>query len=86
MEQQGGGRKHYALSAAQVKTAKEPGRYRDGAGLLLLVEPSGARRWKQRLSVRGKRIELGLGAYPGVSLSGSPRGRVREPARRPRGE
>ena len=55
MGQHGGRRKHYALTAAQVRTAREPGRYFDGAGLFVLVEPSGAKRWKQRLTDRAVR-------------------------------
>ena len=39
-----------------------------GNGLYLLVEPTGARRWIQRLVVHGRRRELGLGGFPLVSL------------------
>ena len=65
----GGRRLHRALSAARVRTVSAPGRYYDGEGLFLLVEPSGAKRWKQRVTVRGKRHELGLGPWPVVSLA-----------------
>lgn len=65
----GGRRLHNALSAARVRTVSAPGRYYDGEGLFLLVEPSGAKRWKQRVTVRGKRHELGLGPWPVVSLA-----------------
>ena len=37
--------------------------------LVLVVEPSGARRWGQRIAIRGRRRELGLGSYPRVSLA-----------------
>ena len=60
------------LSAAFVRTVTEPGRYGDGRGghgLALLVIPSGARCWVQRLVIHGKRRELGLGGYPMVTLS-----------------
>ncbi|MCY4598597.1 MAG: integrase arm-type DNA-binding domain-containing protein [Acidobacteria bacterium] len=40
----------------------------DGNGLYLLVQPTGARRWIQRLVVRRRRRELGLGGFPLVSL------------------
>jgi integrase len=45
-------------------------RYRlsDGGGLLLEVHPSGAKVWLCRLTVAGKRRDLGLGGYPTVSL------------------
>ena len=39
-----------------------------GNGLYPLVEPTGARRWIQRLVVHGRRRELGLGGFPLVSL------------------
>ena len=58
-----------ALSAAFVRTATRPGRYCDGHGLNLLVLPSGARCWVQRLVIHGRRRELGLGGYPLVSLA-----------------
>ena len=68
--QKGGGRRlHKALSAAFVRTIGEPGRHFDGNGLFLLVEPTGAKRWKQRLTIRGRRVELGIGSYPNVSLA-----------------
>jgi integrase len=57
-----------ALTAAQVRTA-EPGKHFDGHGLFLRVEPNGSRRWVQRIVVRGKRCELGLGSPPLVSLA-----------------
>lgn len=56
------------LTAAEVRTA-EPGKHFDGHGLFLRVEPNGSRRWVQRIVIRGKRSELGLGSYPLVSLA-----------------
>ena len=46
-----------------------PGRHADGHGLHLLVRPSGTRSWMQRLVVLDKRRDMGLGAYPLVSLA-----------------
>ena len=57
-----------ALSAARVRSETRPGMHADGLGLYLVVDPSGARRWVQKLVVRGKRREFGLGGWPGVSL------------------
>ena len=57
------------LTAARVRTEKRPGRYFDGQGLYLQVDPSGARRWLQRIVIRGKRTDLGLGGWPLVSLA-----------------
>ena len=50
-----------ALTAKFVESAKEPGKYFDGHGLFLRVQPNGARQWVQRITIRGKRCELGLG-------------------------
>ncbi|MGB2096122.1 MAG: Arm DNA-binding domain-containing protein, partial [Candidatus Puniceispirillaceae bacterium] len=49
------------LTALAVKKQTTPGRYSDGNGLYLVVDPSGAKRWLQRLSIQGKRCDLGLG-------------------------
>ena len=64
----GGRRLHSALSDRAVKAATAPGRMFDGQGLFLLVTPGGAKIWKQRIAVNGRRQELGLGPYPVVSL------------------
>ena len=58
-----------ALSAVFVRTAAKPGMYADGNGLNLKVVPSGARRWVQRVTIWGKRHNIGLGGYPAVSLA-----------------
>ena len=57
-----------ALSAAFVRTAP-PGRHCDGNGLYLFVQPSGARSWVQRLVIRGRRRDFGLGSVTLVSLA-----------------
>ena len=58
-----------ALSAAFCRNVAEGGRYCDGNGLYLEVDPSGARRWVQRLVIRGKSRTLGLGGFALVSLA-----------------
>ena len=60
---------HKALTAAFCRNVGESGRYCDGNGLYLHVDPSGARRWVQRLVIRGKPRGLGLGSYGLVSLA-----------------
>ena len=40
----------------------------DGNGLYLAVQPTGSRNWIQRLVIRGRRRDLGLGGFPLVSL------------------
>ena len=57
-----------ALSAAFLRSAP-PGKYADGNGLYLFVQPSGTRSWIQRLVVRGRRRELGLGSVALVPLA-----------------
>ena len=58
-----------ALTVKFVESAKEPGKYFDGHGLFLRVQPNGARQWVQRITIRGKRCELGLGNPALVTLA-----------------
>ena len=54
---------------ASVARAKTPGYIHDGGGLYLQVARAGSRSWVFRFSLGGKRREMGLGPYPGVSLA-----------------
>jgi hypothetical protein len=63
-----GRRPEKALDAAFVKTVREPGKYLGGRGLYLRVDENGSRYWVQRIAIRGKRTELGLGSPSLVSL------------------
>ena len=56
------------LSAAFVRTVTAHGVYSDGNGLTLRVDRSG-KRWVQRLTINGKRRNIGLGGYCLVSLA-----------------
>lgn len=58
-----------ALTAQFVRTVNEPGKHFDGNGLFLRVLPNGAKQWVQRITIRGKRSELGLGNPALVSLA-----------------
>lgn len=58
-----------ALTARFVETVTAPGKYHDGHGLILRVQPNGARQWVQRITIRGKRCELGLGSPPAIPLA-----------------
>ena len=58
-----------ALSTDFASTVADPGRYCDGHGLYLEVQPSGSRSWVQRVAVGGRRREIGLGSFPLVSLA-----------------
>jgi integrase len=60
---------HNRLSDRRVRQTTSPGRYADGGGLYLEVDPSGAQRWLLRTSVHGRRRDMGLGGYPTVSLA-----------------
>ena len=57
------------LTALQVKTLNQSGRYGDGGGLYLVVRPSGAKSWIQRIAVDGRRRDMGLGGFPAVTLA-----------------
>ena len=46
-----------------------PGKHYDGHGLHLHVRKSGSRQWVQRITVGGRRIDLGLGGWPVVTLA-----------------
>jgi integrase len=58
-----------ALTALAVKQMKAPGRFADGHGLYLVVDPSGAKRWLLRLVVQGRRRDIGLGSVSLVPLA-----------------
>ena len=64
------------LSATFVSTVNVPGRYGDGRGghgLSLLVKPAThggfSKSWAQRIRLDGKAANVGLGAYPIVTLA-----------------
>jgi integrase len=61
-------RARHRLSAGFLKSAK-PGKHCDGAGLWLYVKENGAAQWVLRVTVHGRRREMGLGGYPVLSLS-----------------
>ncbi len=55
------------LSASTVKAAPA-GKHADGGGLWLIKRPDGGAQWVLRVTPHGRRREMGLGAYPDVSL------------------
>lgn len=59
------------LGPLAVRRLLRPGRHMVGgvAGLALLVDGPESRRWVLRTMVAGKRRDLGLGAFPGVTLA-----------------
>ena len=59
---------HNSLAAAFVRSAPV-GRHADGNGLYLYVQRTGTRSWIQRLVIRGRKHELGLGSVHLVTLA-----------------
>ena len=56
------------LTFAKIKSLTKPGSYGDGGTLYLRIAPGGSKQWVQRLVIRGRRHDLGLGGWPLVSL------------------
>lgn len=57
------------LTDLQVRKLSVKGRYSDGLGLNLVVTGSDSKQWVLRITVNGKRKDIGLGGYPTVTLS-----------------
>ena len=51
------------------RLSKQPGMHSDGGGLSLRVSSAAARSWVYRFMINGEAREMGLGAYPDVSLA-----------------
>ena len=57
------------LTDRGVRALDRPGKYGDGGGLYLNIARGGSKSWLQRVTVDGKRREIGLGGYPAVTLA-----------------
>ena len=57
------------LNAAVVRGLMQPGRYGDGGTLFLNIAPGGSKSWIQRITIGGRRRDIGLGPWPVVSLA-----------------
>jgi len=58
------------LSDVYVRSTKlKPGRHSDGGGLYLNVAAGGSKSWLFMWARDGKRREMGMGAFPAVSLA-----------------
>ena len=55
------------IEAAKPKAARF--RLSDGNGLLLEVRPGGSKGWVCRVTVDGRRRDVGLGTWPELSLA-----------------
>ena len=52
-----------------MSALRQPGRYSDGDGLHLFIHKNGRKSWVQRITIEGRRRDIGLGGYPAVSLA-----------------
>ena len=57
------------LSAARVKSITKRGLHGDGGTLYLAVAKGGSKSWVQRVTIDGRRRDIGLGGYPYVGLA-----------------
>ena len=57
------------LTALKLKALTEPGSYTDGNGLMLVVGSGGAASWKLRVTIAGKRRDIGVGSLKSLSLA-----------------
>jgi hypothetical protein len=56
------------VAIRKAKPAAKPYKLADGAGLYLLLTPTGSKLWRWKYRVAGKEKLLALGVYPDVSL------------------
>jgi len=56
------------LTQTFVKSITTPSTYQDGRGLMLSVTQTGKKYWVHRYQINGVRRDMGLGAFPAVSL------------------
>ena len=58
-----------ALSATRVRALREPGRYSDGGGLHLFISRTERKSWVLRITIDGRRRDIGVGGFPSVGLA-----------------
>ena len=58
-----------ALNPRVLDALTAPGKYNDGAGLVLRIDKQGHKNWIQRVTLDGRETMRGLGKYPAVSLA-----------------
>lgn len=59
----------HSSATGKKKGKRTPDYHCDGDGLYLRVQPSGAKGWVYRYTLRDKKREMGLGSYPAFSLA-----------------
>ena len=57
------------LTNSKIKALNLPGKFGDGGTLFLRVAPGGSKQWIQRITINGKRRDIGLGGWPIISLA-----------------
>ena len=57
------------LTVKKIKALAKPGRFDDGNGLYLEISKGGSKSWIQRITIDGRRRDIGLGGFPAVSLA-----------------
>ncbi len=57
------------LTVKKIEALKDPGRYTDGDGLMLVVGKDGSKKWVLRIMVDGVRRDIGLGSVRTRSLA-----------------
>ncbi|MXY20398.1 MAG: DUF4102 domain-containing protein [Dehalococcoidia bacterium] len=57
------------LTAARAKAIRDPGKHRADKGLYLDVRSATSKSWVQRITIFGRRRDIGLGSYPAISLA-----------------
>ena len=58
-----------ALNVAEAKSISTPGSHYAGETLYLVVSPGGSKSWVQRVTINGRRCDIGLGGFSVVSLA-----------------
>ena len=57
------------LTVAKIKSLDKIGLHGDGDTLYLYVAPGGTKSWVQRVVIKGKRHDIGLGGFPVITLA-----------------
>ena len=57
------------LTADKARRIDKPGLYRADPTLYLLINRGGSKNWIQRVTINGRRRDMGLGGFPMVTLA-----------------
>ena len=56
------------LTTRKAHELTTPGLHADGDTLFLRVAPGGSKQWVQRITINGRRHDLGLGSFPLIGI------------------